>query len=109
MIDQDNFFKAQVMFWLLAAIDGHTKNLSVFIEPQTAYRMTPLYDVISAYPLMAKGSLPEARARMAMSLKRGPALPLVAYLSASLLQHGSARGILSRANTGNHAAHTRTG
>lgn len=67
--DRENFFKAQIMFWLLAAIDGHAKNFSVFIEPQTAYRMTPLYDVISAYPLMAKGSLPEAKARMAMSLK----------------------------------------
>lgn len=67
--DREAFFKAQVMFWLLAAIDGHAKNFSVFLEPYTAYRMTPLYDVISAYPLMAKGSLPEERAKMAMSLK----------------------------------------
>lgn len=67
--DREIFFKAQIMFWLLAAIDGHAKNFSVFIEPHTAYRMTPLYDVISAYPLMAKGSLPEERAKMAMSLK----------------------------------------
>ncbi|MGC3872095.1 type II toxin-antitoxin system HipA family toxin [Halomonas sp. GXIMD04776] len=67
--DRDAFFKAQVMFWLLAAIDGHAKNFSLFIEPGSAYRMTPLYDIISAYPLMAKGSLPSARAKMAMSLK----------------------------------------
>lgn len=67
--DRETFFKAQIMFWLLAAIDGHAKNFSVFIEPSTVYRMTPLYDVISAFPLMAKGSLPRERAKMAMSLK----------------------------------------
>nr|WP_298375642.1 type II toxin-antitoxin system HipA family toxin [uncultured Halomonas sp.] len=69
MQDRDAFFKAQVMFWLLAAIDGHAKNFSLFLEPESAYRMTPLYDIISAYPLMAKGSLPSTRAKMAMSLK----------------------------------------
>ena len=31
--------------------------------------MTPLYDVISALPLIAKGSLPVKRAKMAMSVK----------------------------------------
>lgn len=50
-------------------IDGHAKNFSLFIEPDSGYRMTPLYDVISAYPMMATGSLPAARAKMAMSLK----------------------------------------
>ena len=67
--DRETFFKTQLVFWLLAAIDGHAKNFSLFIEPESAYRMTPLYDVISAFPLMAKGSLPPARIKMAMSLK----------------------------------------
>ena len=26
--------KSQVLFWLLAATDGHAKNFSVFIEPE---------------------------------------------------------------------------
>lgn len=67
--DRDTFFKTQLVFWLLAAIDGHAKNFSLFLEPGSAYRMTPLYDVISAYPLMTQGSLAPARAKMAMSLK----------------------------------------
>jgi serine/threonine-protein kinase HipA len=67
--DRDTFFKTQLVFWLLAAIDGHAKNFSLFLEPGSAYRMTPLYDVISAYPLMHQGSLAPARAKMAMSLK----------------------------------------
>ncbi|MEW6566382.1 MAG: HipA domain-containing protein [Spirochaetota bacterium] len=30
--DRENFFRAQVLFMLLAAPDGHGKNFSVFIE-----------------------------------------------------------------------------
>ena len=67
--DRKRFFYTQMLFWLLAAIDGHAKNFSLFLEPGSAYRMTPLYDVISAYPLMAQGSLPRERAKMAMALK----------------------------------------
>ncbi len=67
--DRELFFKAQILFWLLAAIDGHAKNFSLFIEPGSAYRMTPFYDVISAYPLMAQGGMARERAKMAMSLK----------------------------------------
>jgi len=39
------------VFWLLAAIDGHAKNISTFLTPG-GYRLTPLYDVMSAalYP-----------------------------------------------------------
>lgn len=68
-LDRERFFKAQILFWLLSAIDGHTKNFSLFIEPGSAYRMTPLYDVISAYPLMAQGSLPPEKAQMAMAVR----------------------------------------
>ena len=67
--DRDRFFKTQILFWVLAAIDGHAKNFSLFLEPETAYRMAPLYDVISAHPLMAQGSLTGKRTKMAMSLK----------------------------------------
>ena len=41
--------RAQIVFWLLAAIDGHAKNFSIFITPG-GYRLTPLYDVMSAAP-----------------------------------------------------------
>ncbi|PSJ23442.1 serine/threonine protein kinase [Halomonas sp. ND22Bw] len=68
-VDRKRFFKAQILFWLLAAIDGHAKNFSLFLEPGSAYRMTPMYDVISAYPLMRQGSMAAERAKMAMALK----------------------------------------
>lgn len=43
------FFKAQIVFWLLAAIDGHAKNFSVFLTPG-GLSLTPLYDVMGADP-----------------------------------------------------------
>ena len=41
--DRQRFFRAQILFWLLAAPDGHAKNFSVFLEPAGAYSLTPLY------------------------------------------------------------------
>lgn len=67
--DRDIFYRAQVLFWLLAAIDGHAKNFSVFIEPEGKYRLTPLYDIMSAYPLMEKKQLHPRKIKMAMALK----------------------------------------
>jgi serine/threonine-protein kinase HipA len=39
-IDRRDFFRTQVLFWMLAAIDGHAKNFSVFIEAKGFYRIT---------------------------------------------------------------------
>ncbi|MES9830282.1 MAG: type II toxin-antitoxin system HipA family toxin [Candidatus Thiodiazotropha sp.] len=47
--DRLAFMKAQIVFWLLAAIDGHAKNFSIFLTPG-GYKLTPLYDVMSAAP-----------------------------------------------------------
>jgi serine/threonine-protein kinase HipA len=68
--DRRTFFKAQVVFWMLCAIDGHGKNFSLFIEPHGRYTLTPLYDVMSAYPILGKGAnqLAPQKARMAMAV-----------------------------------------
>lgn len=47
--DRLAFITAQIVFWLLAAIDGHAKNFSIFLTPG-GYKLTPLYDVVSAAP-----------------------------------------------------------
>jgi serine/threonine-protein kinase HipA len=67
--DREQFFRSQVLFWLLAAIDGHAKNFSVYLEAGGSYRLTPLYDVISAYPLMQTNAIPWQKAKMAMAFK----------------------------------------
>ncbi len=66
--DRALFFKSQVLFWLLAAIDGHAKNFSVFIEPEGRFRMTPLYDIMSAHPLLANKQMQAKKIKMAMAL-----------------------------------------
>lgn len=50
--DKALFFMAQIIFWLIAATDGHAKNFSIAIEPQGHYHLTPLYDVLSVWPVI---------------------------------------------------------
>jgi len=68
--DRLGFFKTQVIFWMLCAIDGHAKNFSIFLEPKGGYRLTPGYDVLSAYPVLGDGphTLQEKKIKMAMAL-----------------------------------------
>ena len=69
-IDRRDFFRTQVLFWMLAAIDGHAKNFSVFIEPRGFYRLTPRYDVLSAHPVMGHGAghISSHKVKMAMAV-----------------------------------------
>lgn len=67
--DLATFFKAQVLFWMLRAIDGHAKNFSFFLNPGGRFQLTPLYDVLSAWPVIGRGSgqWPQQKLRMAMA------------------------------------------
>jgi len=62
--DRMAFMKTQIVFWLLAAIDGHAKNFSIFLTPG-GYRLTPLYDVMSAAPYP---EFPVQKTRLAMAV-----------------------------------------
>ena len=52
--DRRDFMRTQLVFWLLAAIDGHAKNFSIFLLPGGVYRLTPRYDILSAYPMLGQ-------------------------------------------------------
>lgn len=69
--DKRTFFKAQVLFWMLRATDGHAKNFSIFLRPGGTYELTPLYDVLSAYPVIGTGAnqLSPFKAKMAMCVR----------------------------------------
>jgi serine/threonine-protein kinase HipA len=67
--DRETFFRSQILFWLLAAPDGHGKNFSLYLEPEGRYRLTPLYDVMSAYPLIQTNARPKQKVKMAMALR----------------------------------------
>lgn len=66
--DRRLFMKTQLLFWLLGAIDGHAKNFSIYLLPRGAYRLTPLYDVMSAWPIVARKELHRKQLKMAMSV-----------------------------------------
>ena len=68
--DRLTFFRTQMLFWVLGAIDGHAKNFSIFLEAGGSYRLAPLYDILSAYPLMGggRGRLPMQKIKMAMAV-----------------------------------------
>jgi serine/threonine-protein kinase HipA len=63
-------FKAQLLFWMLAATDGHAKNFSIRMLPGGRYQLTPLYDVLSAWPVIGAkaNSISPHKARLAMAI-----------------------------------------
>jgi serine/threonine-protein kinase HipA len=70
--DQRSFLKANIVFWLVGATDGHAKNFSVFLSPGGRFRMTPLYDVISAQPSVDSKQILWKQFRLAMAFGTKP-------------------------------------
>ena len=69
--DRVHFIKSQFMFWLLAASDGHAKNFSVTINEGCNFQLTPLYDVLSAWPIIGSkaNQVPYQKAKLAMAIR----------------------------------------
>ncbi|MGC1295753.1 MAG: HipA domain-containing protein, partial [Alloacidobacterium sp.] len=66
--DQTIFLKAQIVFWLLGATDGHAKNFSIFLLPGGRFRLTPLYDVMSSPPNVDAGEIRHNAMKLAMAV-----------------------------------------
>lgn len=66
--DQATVFKAQVLFWLIGATDGHAKNFSVYLKPGGRYGLTALYDIISAQPSLDAGQVQARQMKLAMAV-----------------------------------------
>lgn len=68
--DLRTLLASQVAFWLLAATDGHAKNYSIRLQAGGTYSLTPLYDVLSAWPIIGKGKnqLAWRNAKLAMAV-----------------------------------------
>lgn len=69
--DRRRFLLAQLAFWLLAAIDGHAKNFSIFHLRGGRHALTPLYDVLSAWPVIGprSGQLARQKVKLAMAVR----------------------------------------
>ena len=72
-VEQDRriFYKSQIVFWLMAAIDGHAKNFSIALLSGGRYQLTPLYDILSAHPYYGNGPnrINWRKSKMAMAVK----------------------------------------
>jgi serine/threonine-protein kinase HipA len=64
--DRRTFLRAQIMFWLLGATDGHAKNFSVFLRSGGRFVLAPLYDVMSAQPAFDAKQISRNKMKLAM-------------------------------------------
>jgi serine/threonine-protein kinase HipA len=69
--DRATFALAQLAFWLMAATDGHAKNFSIHHRRGGRFALTPLYDVLSAWPIIGNGPnrIPYQKAKLAMAIR----------------------------------------
>ena len=66
--DQKAFLKAQIIFWLIGATDGHGKNFSIFLGTGGRFILTPFYDVLTAQPFFDAHQIQKKEMKMAMSV-----------------------------------------
>jgi serine/threonine-protein kinase HipA len=68
--DLTTLLTTQLLFWMLAAPDGHAKNFSIRVLPQGRYQLTKLYDVMSIWPVEGNGpnQFSMFKAKMAMAV-----------------------------------------
>jgi len=66
--DQKAFLKAQILYWLMGATDGHAKNFSLFLGPGGRFNMTPLYDVLTSQPSLDAHRIVKKQMKLAMAV-----------------------------------------
>jgi serine/threonine-protein kinase HipA len=93
LADQRLFLKANIVFWLLGATDGHAKNFSVFLSPGGRFHMTPLYDVISAQPSVDSKQILWKQFRLAMAFGMKPHYQIRQIAPRHFFQTGERSGV----------------
>ena len=91
--DRQLFLKAQIMFWLLCAPDGHAKNFSIFLQPGGRFRLTPLYDVMSAQPAFEAGQIRKNKMKLALAVGNNRHYVIHELLPRHFLQTAVKKGI----------------
>ncbi len=91
--DRRAFIKAQIIFWLMGATDGHAKNFSVFITLGGRFRMTPIYDVMSAEPNLQAGQLRRNEYKLAMAVGDRRNYPIYSIHPRHFLHSAKAAGL----------------
>lgn len=67
--DMRTLMASQLLFWMLSAPDGHAKNFSIqLLAGEGRFKLTPIYDVMSAYPVIGPGPNQWAERKLKMSM-----------------------------------------
>ncbi|HEV8036505.1 type II toxin-antitoxin system HipA family toxin [Yoonia sp.] len=90
--DRANFFKANILFWLIGATDGHAKNFSIALTPAGRFTMTPLYDVLTVQPTLDAGQLQIKDMKLAMRLGKSRHYKVSDILGRHFVETGLAAG-----------------
>ncbi len=91
--DQTTVLKAQILHWLIGATDGHAKNFSIFIGPGGSYRLTPIYDVLTAQPSLDARQIEVKQMKLAMSVGTRRHYRISEILARHFIQTGEAAGL----------------
>jgi serine/threonine-protein kinase HipA len=77
----------------MGAIDGHAKNFSIFLSPGGRFRMTPLYDVMSAQPAVDAGQIRHNKMKLALAVGANNHYVVDTILPRHFIQTGESAGI----------------
>lgn len=94
--DQTTVLKAQLIFWLIGATDGHAKNFSIFIGRGSTYALTPLYDILTAQPALVRGQIEKRQMRLAMSVGKSRNYRFDKIVARHFLESGRNAGLSER-------------
>ena len=95
-VDRRMFIKAQMVFWLLGATDGHAKNFSIFLGPGGRFNLTPLYDVMSAQPAVDSGRLRRRQFKLVLAVGDNRHYAMAEILPRHFVQTAVRQGVDSR-------------
>src|SRR3954453_6027201 len=85
--------RANIVFWLLGATDGHAKNFSIFLGSDGGFRMTPLYDVLSAQPSLDANQIQRKQFKLAMSVGKSRHYAISEILPRHFIQTAEIAGV----------------
>ena len=94
--DQRVLFKAQIIFWLLGATDGHAKNFSTHLSPGGRFRLTPIYDVVSAQPSVDAHQVRLNQMKLAMAVGENRHYTVHTIVGRHFVQTGNLCGLASK-------------
>ena len=87
------FLRANIVFWLIGATDGHAKNFSVFLGPGGRFSMTPLYDVLTAQPSLDANQIRRNKFKLAMSVGKNRHYAIQDVLPRHIVQTADLAGV----------------